>query len=74
MPLGLGPPGMPGGGSPHHSLAADHKWLTRVCAAAVIADTLIRIDPQYPVPGPDQRRELRKAKAELEAEASVPGR
>jgi hypothetical protein len=40
-----------------------------VCAAAVIADTLIRIDPQYPVPGPDQRRELLKAKAELEAEA-----
>ena len=54
--------------APWHVLPADHKWFTRVCAAAVIADTLIRLDPHYPVPGPDQRRELLKAKAELEAE------
>jgi hypothetical protein len=54
--------------APWHVLPADHKWFTRVCAAAVIADTLIRIDPHYPVPGPGQRRELLKAKAELEAE------
>jgi PPK2 family polyphosphate:nucleotide phosphotransferase len=55
--------------APWYVLPADHKWFTRVCAAAVIAETLIRIDPQYPVPGPEARRELLKAKAELEAEA-----
>jgi PPK2 family polyphosphate:nucleotide phosphotransferase len=57
--------------APWYVLPADHKWFTRVCAAAVIADTLIRIDPQYPAPDADQRRELRTAKAELEAEAET---
>ena len=55
--------------APWHVLPADHKWFTRICAAAVIADTLIGIDPRYPVPDPDARRELMLAKAELEAEA-----
>jgi PPK2 family polyphosphate:nucleotide phosphotransferase len=55
--------------APWHVLPADHKWFTRVCAAAVIADTLIGINPRYPVPDPDARRELMLAKAELEAEA-----
>ena len=36
--------------------------------ANAIADTLIRLDPHYPAPDPEQRRELLKAKAELEAE------
>ena len=55
--------------APWYVLPADHKWLTRVCAAAVIADTLIRIDPRYPVPSAEARRELLKVRAELEAEA-----
>jgi PPK2 family polyphosphate:nucleotide phosphotransferase len=55
--------------APWHVLPADHKWFTRICAAAVIADTLIGIDPQYPVPDAATRRELMRAKAELEAEA-----
>ena len=38
--------------APWYVLPADHKWFTRVCAAAVIAGTLIRLDPQYPVSGP----------------------
>ena len=54
--------------APWHVLPADHKWFTRVCAAAVIADTLIRIDPHYPVPDAAARRELMRAKSELEAE------
>ncbi len=54
--------------APWYVLPADHKWFTRVCAAAVIADTLIRIDPHYPVPGGKARRELLRARAELEAE------
>ncbi len=55
--------------APWYVLPADHKWFTRVCAAAVIADTLIRIDPQYPAASPAQRRDLLQAKAELAAEA-----
>lgn len=54
--------------APWHVLPADHKWFTRLCAAAVIADALIGIDPHYPVPDAGARRELMRAKAELEAE------
>jgi polyphosphate kinase 2 (PPK2 family) len=54
--------------APWHVLPADHKWFTRVCAAAVIADALIGIDPDYPVPDAAARRELMRAKSELEAE------
>jgi PPK2 family polyphosphate:nucleotide phosphotransferase len=55
--------------APWHVLPADHKWLTRICAAAVIAQTLIGIDPQYPQPDGATRQELLRARAELEAEA-----
>ena len=55
--------------APWYVLPADHKWFTRICAAAVIAHTLIDIDPQYPAPDPAARQELAQAKRELEAEA-----
>jgi PPK2 family polyphosphate:nucleotide phosphotransferase len=55
--------------APWYVLPADHKWFTRICAAAVIAHTLIDIDPQYPAPDPAARQELEQAKRELEAEA-----
>ena len=54
--------------APWYVLPADHKWVTRICAAAVIAQALIEIDPQYPVPDPAEQRELARARAELEAE------
>jgi PPK2 family polyphosphate:nucleotide phosphotransferase len=54
--------------APWHVLPADHKWFTHVCAAAVIAQTLIDIDPRYPVSDPATRQELLQARAELEAE------
>ena len=50
-------------------LPADHKWFTRLCAAAVIAHTLIDIDPHYPVPDQATRQELEQARRELEGEA-----
>jgi len=56
--------------APWHVLPADRKWFTRVCAAAVIAETLIDIDPQYPGPDPDARQELLRAKTELESEVA----
>jgi PPK2 family polyphosphate:nucleotide phosphotransferase len=55
--------------APWHVIPADHKWFARICAAAVIAQTLIEIDPRYPVPDKTARQELLRAKAELEAEA-----
>ena len=55
--------------APWYVLPADHKWFTRVCAAAVIAQALIEIDPRYPVPDEAARQELLRAKAQLEAEA-----
>ena len=36
------------GWAPWHVLPADHRWFTRICAAAVIAATLIEIGPRYP--------------------------
>jgi PPK2 family polyphosphate:nucleotide phosphotransferase len=56
--------------APWHVLPADHKWFTRVCTAAVIAQQLIDIDPRYPVPDPAARQELLRARAELAGEGS----
>jgi PPK2 family polyphosphate:nucleotide phosphotransferase len=55
--------------APWHVLPADHKWFTRICAAAVIAQALIDIDPRYPVSDAATRKELLRVRAELEAEA-----
>jgi PPK2 family polyphosphate:nucleotide phosphotransferase len=55
--------------APWYVLPADHKWFTRICAAAIIAQTLIEIDPRYPVPDETAQQELVRARAELEAEA-----
>jgi PPK2 family polyphosphate:nucleotide phosphotransferase len=57
--------------APWYVLPADHKWLTRICAASVIAQTLIEIDPHYPVPDPAEQKELARARAELEAEGQA---
>ncbi len=55
--------------APWYVLPADHKWFTRICAAAVIAHALIDLDPRYPTPGETDRQELLQARARLEAEA-----
>jgi PPK2 family polyphosphate:nucleotide phosphotransferase len=60
--------------APWYVLPADHKWLTRICAAAAIAQTLIEIDPHYPVPDQAEQKELARARAELEAEARATDR
>jgi PPK2 family polyphosphate:nucleotide phosphotransferase len=57
--------------APWHVLPADHKWFTRICAAAVVADALIELDPRYPAPSEKTRQELLRARAELEAETPV---
>lgn len=34
--------------APWYVIPADRKWFARICAAAVIAHTLIEIDPATP--------------------------
>ena len=34
--------------APWYVIPADRKWFARICAAAVLAHTLIQIDPHYP--------------------------
>jgi PPK2 family polyphosphate:nucleotide phosphotransferase len=55
--------------APWYVVPADRKWFARICAAAVLAHTLMDIDPQYPVVSEDARKDLLTAKRELEAEA-----
>jgi PPK2 family polyphosphate:nucleotide phosphotransferase len=55
--------------APWYVIPADHKWFERIAAAAVIVDALVGIDPRYPTPSPQQRRELEIARRELRAEA-----
>jgi PPK2 family polyphosphate:nucleotide phosphotransferase len=55
--------------APWHVIPADHKWFARIAVGAVLAHTLIEIDPRYPQVDPDERRALAHARAGLEAEA-----
>ncbi|WP_018561787.1 hypothetical protein [Streptomyces sp. BoleA5] len=55
--------------APWYVVPADRKWFARICAAAVLAHTLMEIDPQYPTLGEEARRDLLAAREELEAEA-----
>jgi PPK2 family polyphosphate:nucleotide phosphotransferase len=55
--------------APWYVIPADRKWFARTAAAAVIANALIQIDPQYPSLGDDALHDLETAKLQLEAEA-----
>jgi PPK2 family polyphosphate:nucleotide phosphotransferase len=55
--------------APWHVIPADRKWFARIAAAAVIANALIELDPQYPTLDDDALRDLQETKFELEAEA-----
>ena len=55
--------------APWYVVPADRKWFARICTAAVLAHTLMDIDPQYPTVSADARKDLLVAKRELEAEA-----
>jgi PPK2 family polyphosphate:nucleotide phosphotransferase len=55
--------------APWFVIPADRKWFARICAGAVLAHTLIEIDPHYPAVSGDEQRELLAVKGELEAEA-----
>jgi PPK2 family polyphosphate:nucleotide phosphotransferase len=55
--------------APWYVIPADHKWFARICAGAVLAQTLIEIDPRYPTVDENTLRDLAMARRELEAEA-----
>jgi PPK2 family polyphosphate:nucleotide phosphotransferase len=55
--------------APWYVIPADHKWFARICAAAVVADALMAIDPRFPEVTVEARAALRQTKVELEAEA-----
>ncbi|HZC53609.1 MAG TPA: polyphosphate kinase 2 family protein [Mycobacterium sp.] len=55
--------------APWYVVPADRKWFARICAAAVLAHSLIEIDPKYPKVTAETRAALRDTKTELEAEA-----
>ncbi len=54
--------------APWYVIPADRKWFARLCAGAVLAHTLIQLQPRYPEVSDKARRQLRAARRELEAE------
>ena len=55
--------------APWYVIPADRKWFARLCASAILAHTLIKIDPRYPEVSQEARQQLQAARRELEAEA-----
>jgi len=55
--------------APWYVVPADHKWFARLCASAILADTLIELDPRFPTVADDERANLAAEEAALEAEA-----
>jgi hypothetical protein len=51
--------------APWYVIPADHKWFARIAAGAVIAHTLIELDPRYPVVSDEARADLAKVKEAL---------
>jgi PPK2 family polyphosphate:nucleotide phosphotransferase len=55
--------------APWYVIPADRKWFARVCVGAVLAHTLMDIDPKFPTVSKQARKDLLIAKAELEQQA-----
>ena len=55
--------------APWYVIPADRKWFMRIAAGAVLISALMEIGPSFPKVSREQRRELRKVKEQLEAEA-----
>ena len=55
--------------APWYVIPADHKWFARVCVSAVLAHTLMEIDPRYPKVDAARQQDLAETKGLLEAEA-----
>jgi PPK2 family polyphosphate:nucleotide phosphotransferase len=53
--------------APWYVVPADRKWFARISVSAILADTLIKLNPKYPAVSQEFRRELQAARAELVA-------
>ena len=51
--------------APWYVVPADKKWFARLVVAGAIYDALARLGLRYPVVGPDKKKELAAARAEL---------
>jgi PPK2 family polyphosphate:nucleotide phosphotransferase len=54
--------------APWYVIPADHKWFARICVSAVLAHTLMEIDPKYPAVDKARREDLAQTRELLEAE------
>jgi PPK2 family polyphosphate:nucleotide phosphotransferase len=54
--------------APWYVVPADHKWFTRLVVAGIVADALMKIDPQYPTVSEEHLVELAKAREVLLSE------
>ncbi|MGW1339539.1 polyphosphate kinase 2 family protein [Kribbella sp. NPDC002412] len=55
--------------APWYVIPADRKWYARIAAAAVLANTLIELDPRYPTVSEEARDALQEIKVTLEKQA-----
>jgi hypothetical protein len=55
--------------APWYVVPADRKWFARLAISAILAHTLIEIDPRYPTVSDDDKQRLLEAKETLIAEA-----
>jgi PPK2 family polyphosphate:nucleotide phosphotransferase len=58
--------------APWYILPADQKWFTRIAAAAVIANKLIEMDPQYPTISEDDKQGMKGLRETLVNECGDP--
>ena len=54
--------------APWYVVPADHKWFARLCVSAIMAHTLMTIDPQFPVVDEATKVELAAVREQLLAE------
>ncbi|HWC40001.1 MAG TPA: PPK2 family polyphosphate kinase [Acidimicrobiales bacterium] len=54
--------------APWYVVPADHKWFARLATAAVVAWTLVDLDPRYPDVTAAAKRQMVEVRSELEAE------
>lgn len=54
--------------APWYVVPADRKWFARLATAAILVDTLMGIDPQYPTIAEDEAAKMDEMAAQLRAE------
>lgn len=59
--------------APWYVVPADRKWFARICVSAILAHTLMTIDPQFPELPSASLAELQQARAALLAEDEASG-